>query len=83
MLIKRKSDKFYITFQGKEKLLDSDAIKVIRHFEIELRYMGSSNCTTTDTYVLKYKGNPLEIMDGSCDWNGNDFLKKELNLTEE
>ncbi|MDP5170497.1 MAG: hypothetical protein NWR72_09635 [Bacteroidia bacterium] len=81
--IKRKSDKFYLTFQGKDRLLDNKEIRAIRYFEIELNYMESYGCTTTDTYVLKYKSKEVKISDGSCDWNGDYYLKKELNLTEE
>lgn len=80
--IKRKANNYYLTFQGKEKRLDSSEIKAIAHFEIELNYMGSFGCTTTDTYVLKYKSQEIRISDGSCSWNGDYYLKQRLNLVE-
>lgn len=79
-LIKRMDDNFYLTFNKKEKLLNKREIDAIRHFEIELNYMNSFGCTTTDTYLIKYKNEKVIISDGSCSWNGIYHLKQELNL---
>jgi hypothetical protein len=37
------------------------------------------DCTTTDTYSINYNENQvLLISDGSCSWNGDYYLKKDL-----
>jgi len=82
-LIKRKGENFYLTFDKKEKLLNESNIQAIRHFEIELNYMQSFGCTTTDSYIVKYKNKEVVISDGSCSWNGEYHLKKNLNLITE
>ena len=80
--VKRKSNKYYLTFKEEEKLLDTSEIKAIKNFEKELNYMKSYGCTTTDTYILKYKSQEVKISDGSCSWKGYYYLKKELKLIE-
>lgn len=81
--VKRTSNKYYVTFNGAEQPLSTDQIWAIRHFEIELNYMESSGCTTTATYLVKFKDQEVHISDGSCSWFGASFLKKALNLTDE
>lgn len=80
MSIENKSGNFYVRDGKKKKQLDSADIEAVRHFEWELNYMQRSLCTTTDTYTLTYKKEKLEIIDGSCNWNGYDRLLEKLNL---
>lgn len=82
-IIKRKNEDYYLTFGGTKKILSKNDIQLIRHFEIELNYMESDGCTTTDRYSVKFKNNEVVILDGSCSWNGDYHLKKELNLVVE
>lgn len=84
IIIKRKSDKYYIYFGEKEKLLDQEEIQAIRDFEMELNYIKPlGGCTTTDTYHVKYKKKEIKVSDGSCSWNGGYFLKEKLRLTKD
>jgi hypothetical protein len=82
IIITRKVDKYYLNYGATNKLLNNADIKAIRKFEIELNYMESFGCTTSDTYVVKYKKKEVKISDGSCSWNGDYYLKKKLNLTK-
>jgi len=83
IIIKRKEDKYYAFFKKTKKLLKKEDIETIRSFEIELNYMESFGCTSTDSYTLKYKGEMIEISDGSCSWSGYYYLKKKLNIKKE
>ena len=77
--ITRKSkDDYYIQWGDKSKKLNEIDIKLIKHFEIELNYMNSYGCTTTETYIVIYKGKSNVIVDGSCDWEGSSYLKKGI-----
>jgi hypothetical protein len=82
-LIKRIENDFYLTFDKKETCLNESNIKAIRHFEIELNYMQSFGCSTTDHYTVQYKNKKVVISDGSCAWKGDYYLKKDLNLITE
>lgn len=46
-------------------------------FENELNYAKDGGCTTTSTYTLTGKIN-VNKTDGSCKWNGFDYLEKAL-----
>ncbi len=81
--IRRKRNKYYILFKGKEKLLALHEIEAIRHFEIELNHMESEGCSSIDTYIIKYKKKEIKITDGSCLWGGDSILKEKLNLSVE
>ena len=76
--IKRMEANYTITWGTQTKTLSSDDIESIRHFEMELNYMSSFGCTSTDTYLIKYNETIKQINDGSCQWNGNDYLQKQL-----
>jgi len=82
-IIDRKSDKYYLNYLDKTKRLNKDAVKAIRNFELELNYMDTFGCTSSDTYTLVYKQHKVKITDGSCDWNGIYFLRLQLKLAEE
>ncbi len=83
MKIRRESDKYFVEYKDKEKILSKDDVEAIRHFEIELNYMNSSGCTTTDTYTIFHRAGLVMIFDGSCRWRGLYYLKKKLNLIED
>ncbi len=80
LTIRKASGQYYMTYNGKDKLLSKDDIKAIEHFEIELNYMEPYGCTSVDYYVLKYNNREVRINDGSCSWNGLSNLKQKLNL---
>jgi len=82
IIIKRIKDEYRLTLGEKEKLLGDEEIEIIRRFEEELYHMESFGCTTVDTYVLKFNGSEIKISDGSCDWNGAFYLKRDLNLID-
>lgn len=35
-------------------------------------------CTTKDTYIILFRENEMNVNDGTCDWNGGIYLKKQL-----
>jgi hypothetical protein len=78
LTIKRNNDIFIFTWGTKSKKLSQSDIEKVRNFEIELNYMTNLGCTTVDTYFIKYNESTKKISDGSCSWNGNYFLKKQL-----
>ncbi len=83
MKIRRESDKYFVEYKDKEKMLNDEDIEAIQHFEIELNYMNYSGCTTKDTYKIFYKTILVMVSDGSCRWRGLYYLKKKLNLIED
>ena len=80
IVIHKKENKYYLSYKEKENELTENEIEIISHFEKELKYMKSSDCTTIDTYILKYGKKQLKISDGSCMWNGYFHLAKTLGL---
>jgi hypothetical protein len=79
IIIKREKQIYTLSWGDKSKQLTVADMDVIRHFEIELNHMTDNGCTTTDTYVVKYEGVQIQkIHDGSCMWNGDYYLKKQL-----
>ncbi len=78
LIIFRVNNTYSATWKTKKKNLTKSDIEAIRHFEIELNYMNVDACTTTDTYTIIYKNKTKKIEDGSCDWNGDNYLEKKL-----
>lgn len=79
MIISRQNNVYSASRATKKKTLTQSDIDAVRHFEIELNYMSNRGfCTTTDYYIIIYKNRKKEIEDGSCDWNGHDYLIKKL-----
>jgi len=78
MTIKRNEAIYTISWGTQSKTLSLADIESIRHFEMELNYMSRIGCTSTDTYLIKYNETIKQINDGSCQWNGNDYLQKQL-----
>jgi hypothetical protein len=79
LVIRRNKDLYTMNWSGKFKILSVADVEKIRHFEMELKHMMDDGCTTTDTYLITYHGEPaLFISDGSCNWNGRYYLKKDL-----
>lgn len=76
--IKRYRDVYEITWGTKTKELSVTDIETLKCFELELNYMVDGGCTTTDTYIIQYAGTTIQIHDGSCNWNGGYYLKKQL-----
>ena len=83
MKIRRESDKYFVEYKDKEKMLNDEDIEAIQHFEIELNYMNYSGCTTKDTYTIFHRTGFVMVFDGSCRWRGLYYLKKKLKLIEE
>ncbi len=80
LVIQRKKDKYYLIVGKDKRLLNDAEMKAIREFELELNYMNSFGCTTTDTYTVKYQEKEMTIRDGSCLWHGSYHLKQKLHL---
>lgn len=78
LMIKRSKDAYTINWGAKYKTLSPTEIVKIRNFEIELNYMTEAGCTTTDSYIISYNGKSKLINDGSCNWHGDYYLKKQL-----
>lgn len=84
LLIERKADQYYLSYQGQDRLLNQDEIGAIRNFEKELNYSNPSyGCTTVDSYELRYRSEKLIKMDGGCRWKGGLRLKMALSLNAE
>lgn len=84
LLIERKEDQYFLSYQGQDRLLNHDEIGAIRNFEKELNYTNPSyGCTTVDTYQLDYEGKRRVFIDGSCDWRGGARLMMALGLNRE
>ena len=81
LTIERTNSGFFIGHSDHCKKLTHEQVDFIRDFEIKLfnaRIL--PDCTTTDVYGLKYKGEHGLIMsDGGCEWKGFRYLKRELN----
>lgn len=58
-------------------ILTKENLQDFIRFENELNNIGWGGCTTTDTYILTGKIN-VNKTDGSCKWNGFDYLEKAL-----
>ncbi|MES2555041.1 MAG: hypothetical protein V4604_02770 [Bacteroidota bacterium] len=69
---------YLVSWGDTSKILSQTEHDLIRQFEIEMNYMKGGGCTTTDTYTVLYKEKQKEIHDRTCEWNGWDFLTKQL-----
>ena len=78
IIIKRANNVCKITWGEKTKILTAVDLESIRHFEFELAYMNEDGCTTTDMYYIIYNNKTKKNRDGSCDWRGAYYLKKQL-----
>jgi len=78
IIIKRINNVCKITWGEKTKILSATDIESIRHFEFELAYMNEDGCTTTDMYYIIYNSKTKKTRDGSCDWRGAYYLRKQL-----
>lgn len=78
LTINRNKKDYSIVWRTKTKILSKSNIDALRHFEIELNYMNIGGCTTTDEYIINYNGIKKHILDGTCQWRGYDYLKKQI-----
>ncbi|KOY87301.1 hypothetical protein AD998_15110 [bacterium 336/3] len=62
IIIKRENDKYSIVWGDKSKELTTQDIENIRRFEVESNYVRTCCCTTSDTYVIEYKGEKKQLM---------------------
>ena len=76
--IKRTNETYSINWDNKTKKLTTKDIEAIRHFEMELNYMNDGDCTTTDTYNVLFRKTNRQIEDGSCRWNGDNYLMRQI-----
>jgi hypothetical protein len=74
IIINRNENGYTLIHKNIIKKLSIKDIENIKHFEIELNNMNQIGFTTIDTYFLKYKNITTQIYDGSCEWNGLNFL---------
>ncbi len=79
IIIKKSENTYSVSRSGNIKKLRLEEVEAIRQFEIELDTINQNfDCTTIDTYVVKYKKTEKYIRDGSCSWNGFDHLIEAL-----
>ncbi|MBL7997853.1 MAG: hypothetical protein JNL32_04350 [Candidatus Kapabacteria bacterium] len=78
LIVTRRKNTYSISWGKNSKTLSKKDMRVIRNFEIELTHMAGDGCTTTDTYVVEYKGAKQETKDGSCSWRGGYYLKQQI-----
>lgn len=83
VVMRNQSD--YTIHWGKDrKVLTKQDLETIRHFEMELQCISGWGCTSKDDYTLQYNGiTELNVFDGTCRWNGNDYLHEHLFGKEE
>ncbi|MDX1651321.1 MAG: hypothetical protein R3277_02440 [Brumimicrobium sp.] len=77
----KKKKGVYTAIKGKrKKTLGEKDLAEIRDFEIKLRTFDEKMnvCTTTDTYLLKYRSYEFKYVDGTCAWNGMSHLIEKL-----
>lgn len=64
-----------------ERNLNDGHIATLRTFESELRNVKGGVCTTTETYVLRYKSERLQYSDASCTYWFAKHLKENLGFS--
>lgn len=81
MIIQNKNNTFFLINKGKIKELNQIDIDKLIRFESELYSIPQErNCTTTESYKIKFKNKTQEFINGNCSWNGWYDIKNELKL---
>lgn len=76
--VTRTRDFYVMKWDEKTKKLTASDIDAFRHFELELNYMNHGFCTTRDSYTISHNGKAATIVDGSCEWSGDLYLRRKI-----
>lgn len=75
--ISRNNGIYSIKWNDVTKELTLEDLKIIGHFEMELKYASSFwGCTTKDNYEVSYNGELTKYEDAGCRWKGASYLRK-------
>ncbi len=81
LYFKREKDSYFMIYKNQKRKLSEGEVRTVRYFEIELYEMDDhENCTTRDTYIVRYNGGEFRKIDDSCTWDGGYFLWNTLNI---
>lgn len=64
--------------QRRRRWLTAAALEEIRRFEAGLSGAHEGDCTTVDTYTVRFRGEVVTTKDASCGWNGARALTTAL-----
>ena len=82
LLLYKKGKKLYASYNDLEKEMNKESINWLNTFEAQLRNMPRYYCTTTYRYNVTFNDEQLNILDGSCRWDGFNNLLIKLGFEE-
>ena len=77
-VILKNNDVYSITWRNYTKILNDSELDLFKCFEVELQKIINRDCTTVDTYIIKFGDYGIGFIDGSCKWYGYNKLLSSI-----